>query len=463
MCKRAFLALFVVISSFITIKDLSAQEAIYTAGVAAIDMDPPIGIPLAGYGSKRRRAPHLDWRNRHPHAFFFTPTTGFRDRLRSKAMVIHDSKGGRLVFVSVDLIGVSNRLYKDLARKLKKFGYKKDQIFVSATHTHSGPGTLSMNIGLAAIATDLYKKENYKHVFGKIYQSVLTAINKIERVDLFTSQFDAKKVQYNKWRKTRREWYNPTATFILARSKESGEWLGGMLNFAMHGNAMPLEDTRYSGDVPGAIERATERKIALLNDSLAAPPTLLFMNGAEGDVRHRGSRGEEVMEQVAERFAGQAAESALIFENMKEVEVGIKVKSGRTFVGIPSYPLEACVERVGMMRALLAIIPDRIPIPLPLFPWSTKLNVAKLGGITLASWPGEVSTALGYELEAKAKALNKGHDDVWFLGLTNDYLTYFTNKSEYKEGEYDSCSSFYGYRGARRIIKKLTKLMKKID
>lgn len=441
--------------------NLSAQEVVYSAGIAAVDLEPEIGIPLAGYGSPLRRLPKLDWGNKYPHAFFFTPSTGFRDPVRSKTMVIHDSNGNKMVFISVDLVGVSKKVVKDLAKAFKKQGYKREHFFLSATHTHSGPGTISSNIGLSIIATDLYKKKNYKHIVGRAILSIQEAINNLEPVDLYHSEFDAVNVQHNKWRKSTPDYYNPQAKFILAKSRANGQWLGGMLNFAMHGNAMHIADTRFSGDVPGAMERAVERKIALKNDFISKKPIILFMNGAEGDVRHKGGRGEENMEAVAERFAKQAAFSALKDKNMTLVEPGMDIKTGRVFVGIPSYPLAACYERKGMMRTLLAILPDRIPLPLPLFPLYTKLTAAKLGQITLATWPGEASTTVGYNLENKAA--NVGHNKVWFLGLTNDYLTYFTTKSEFAEGEYDSCSSFYGYKGGRRIIKKLTKLMKKLD
>ena len=65
--------------------------------------------------------------------------------------------------------------------------------------------------------------KNYKFILNKIFESVLTAEKNIETVDLYSSQFDAVNVQHNKWRKTRPTWYNPTAKFILAKSRTTGQ------------------------------------------------------------------------------------------------------------------------------------------------------------------------------------------------------------------------------------------------
>jgi hypothetical protein len=458
MAKKLLLGLLLCLGLITTV---SAETSKYRAGLSSVELQPAIGIPLAGYGDKKRRLKPLDWKGKYPHSFFFKPSTGFRDPIFAKSMVIHDEKGGKLILVSVDLIGVSKKLIKDVTRKMKPYGYKREHIIISATHTHSGPGTLSKNLGLSIIAADLFKKKNYINLRDKLIASIINAHKNLEPVELYHSQFDAVKIQHNKWRKTRRQYFNPTAKFILAKSLASKQWLGGMLNFAIHGNGMHIADTRFSGDIPGSIATATEGKIALKNNQFAKKPVLLFMNGAEGDVRHAGSRGEDVIDYIGNKFAAQAADSALQNKNMKKIDGNIKIKTGTAFVGIPGYPLEACYKREGMMKYVLAIVPDFIPLPFPIFPPMTKLTAAKLGQVTLTTWPGEASTTLGYRLEAAGGKV--GHDNVWVIGLANDYLTYFTTESEYHEGEYDSCSSFYGHHGGTRIIRKLSKLMKKLN
>ena len=60
-----------------------------TAGVAAVDITPPVGTPLGGYGARHGR-----------------PSTGVHDRLYAKALVL-DNRSERIAIVTCDLIGVS--------------------------------------------------------------------------------------------------------------------------------------------------------------------------------------------------------------------------------------------------------------------------------------------------------------------------------------------------------------------
>ena len=67
------------------------------------------------------------------------------------------------------------------------------------------------------------------------------------------------------------------------------------------------------------------------------------------------------------------------------------------------------------------------------------------------TWPGEVTTSLGFELKGLARFY--GYNNPMFLGLTGGYMTYFTNEEEFLEGRYEACNSLYGPKGAKRIIK----------
>jgi hypothetical protein len=117
----------------------------------------------------------------------------------------------------------------------------------------------------------------------------------------------------------------------------------------------------------------------------------------------------------------------------------------KIFVGIPTLQLHDCQD--GFLGKLPNWIKPSISPLLPAFSYISKIMV---GDITYLTWPGEASTQLGFDLQAEAA--KRGAKDPIVLGLVNDYMTYFTTKSEYSEKEYDSCSSFYGWKGGKRII-----------
>jgi hypothetical protein len=426
-----------------------ARDSVYSVGISAINTEPEIGIPLAGYGDERRRLKKWDWPNQYPHSFFFKPSIGVRDPIRSKAMVV-ETAGKRAIFVSIDVIGITKSFVDALVTGLKHHHVTASELIVTGTHTHSGPGTLSKNLALNAIAVDLYQKANFDAMVSKTLLGIEIAFQNREDAELYYTSFKAKEIQVNKFRRPGKDWFNNEAGFILARSKKTSAWMGGLLNFAMHGNAMLIDDLRYSADMPGALERAVQRVLSESNSGRCGEPVVLFMNGAEGDVKHKGERGEANMEAVASRFEDQFREH-LRNENLTLLPSELSIRRQKVFLGIPGWPLKICAKRDGFYKNWMEMLGRSGKIPmLGIFPTHTHLSLVKLGGILMMSWPGEASTSLGFELNQIARTY--GFERNWVLGLTNDYLTYFTTEHEFLEATYDSCSSLYTDKGGARIV-----------
>jgi hypothetical protein len=429
-------------------------------GLQTVDLNPPIGIPLAGYGDSRRRLSPIDWRLKLPHATLFKPSEGVRDPITARVMTI-ENNGKRVIFVSLDVIGVTWRFVKRLARKLRKHGIKRHELVISGTHTHSGPGTLTTNLPLALVAVDLYKRKNFNLMLNRTKNAILKTLKHAEEAYLYRASFKADGIQENKWRRQGEGWFDNSADYLLSVNK-NGEIMGGMLNFAMHGNAMNLEDLRYSGDMPTAIAVASEDAL-MTNFKTTKRPTIVFMNGAEGDVRHEsGARGEHVLEHYHQKFYQQAL-PALAKKNLVPVEPKVKVAYKKSYVAWPTFPIKICAKRDGYFKKWMDfVLPGRaggLPIQF-LFPFNAHLSAIQIGDITMMTWPGEASTEIGFRLKDMAKA--NGHQNPWFLGLTNGYMAYFTTKEEYHTPDYDSCSTMYGYKGQRRIIKAHKKLIKRL-
>jgi hypothetical protein len=100
-------------------------------GTAAININPPTGIPLAGYYSERG-------------------CQGVADDLFAKAAVLDDGQS-RVALVVCDLIGVPRQVALE-ARKLiqEQSGIPGAHVMISATHSHTGP----VLVGEFASATD---------------------------------------------------------------------------------------------------------------------------------------------------------------------------------------------------------------------------------------------------------------------------------------------------------------------
>ncbi len=94
-------------------------------GYAKRDVTPPTGIRLGGYGHR-----------------FGQPSQSVHDSLLASALHI-EPRGGDVLLIHCDVLGV----YRSFADNVKKVlqartGIRSNRIFLTTTHTHSGPETI---------------------------------------------------------------------------------------------------------------------------------------------------------------------------------------------------------------------------------------------------------------------------------------------------------------------------------
>jgi hypothetical protein len=387
------------------------------------------GVPLAGYGSGARRT--FPFIHRYEYATWFKPSTGTHDPVRVKAMILQRGNS-ELLFVSMDLAAATNEMYEDLLRRLTSAGYSRDSVFISATHTHSGPGTLSNRYLWEVLAADRFQKDYYEQVQQQVLTTVAAAEKASRPAQLLSFSFAASGLQRN--RRHRDGWFDATANLLLARSP-SGEWLGAIVNFAVHGTALNAHNLELSADVPGGIERA-------LQEELHAP--VLFINGAEGDVSP-AEGGFGGIERLSRSFAQQAMQA---ISQAKPVDPTWSVRSSTLQLGDPAVTLGAC-----MPESVHRHIGDWIVLGLgDSVPHSITISLLRLGDLRMLAWPGEPTTTLGFGLKRAAPG-------AWVLGLTNGYQGYFTSPAEFAEGHYEACSSLYGSESGERVVKAFSDLL----
>jgi len=102
---------------------MAAGSTALQVGVATVDITPPVGIELSGYGSRKGK-----------------PSTSIAHPLRAEAMVVKGQEGGAWALVTSDIIGYSADLVARVReRAAAQTGLAPEAILISATHTHSGP------------------------------------------------------------------------------------------------------------------------------------------------------------------------------------------------------------------------------------------------------------------------------------------------------------------------------------
>lgn len=92
------------------------------AGWASADITPPLGLPMGGRGSR------------------LSPGKEVMDPLEAKVLLLEDDRGGRQLWVSLDLVGLSTRSGAQLRLDLSmQTGIDLEAIVLNFVHVHSGP------------------------------------------------------------------------------------------------------------------------------------------------------------------------------------------------------------------------------------------------------------------------------------------------------------------------------------
>jgi neutral ceramidase len=97
-------------------------DAPWKAGVATTVITPDGPIWMAGYAARDK------------------PSEGKVHDLLAKALALEDAAGGRLVFVTTDLIGITRPIREAVAKQAQdKYGLPPTALALNASHTHCGP------------------------------------------------------------------------------------------------------------------------------------------------------------------------------------------------------------------------------------------------------------------------------------------------------------------------------------
>ncbi|MCU0597871.1 MAG: neutral/alkaline ceramidase [Desulfobacterales bacterium] len=191
-------------------------------------------------------------------------TEGIQMRLRSRAFVVVDPNNGkRVAFVCAEAGIIPQGVKQGVVKKLlTKYGglYTDENVAISATHTHSGPGAYS-HYALYNLSMLGYDAKHYNTVVDGIYQSIVRAHGNLESGEIRINMgelndcgWNRSPAAYNNNPASERSQYssNTDKTMILLRFvSASGADLGAINWFAIHPTSMGNTNKLISGDNKG--------------------------------------------------------------------------------------------------------------------------------------------------------------------------------------------------------------------
>ncbi|MCC5931335.1 MAG: neutral/alkaline non-lysosomal ceramidase N-terminal domain-containing protein [Cyclobacteriaceae bacterium] len=374
-----------------------------------------VEIPLAGYGDRKGK-----------------PATGVHDSLYVKVMALKvDSE--IMILAGADILIIPPQVTTKVGEMMKEqLGLDRHNLYIAATHTHSGPGAWS-DKKVGEMFSGKYNHNVETWLSQQIFKAVQQAVNNLKPGSIGSGTFDAN--DYIRNRLTGKEGnVNPAFTLIKAEQEEGLKIVIG--SFDAHTTTLSGKNMEFSGDYAGY----WQRKIESYGYDMA-----IFMAGAMGS-QSGMSKGEGF---ERPKYIGEAlADSAVVHLGDILLKDSIKLVHITLPLDIPS--LSVRVSNTLRLNRWLAGW---------LFPGvgDVHMQAAKIDDLMLATTPADFSgeTALLYK-----NAMSKKGYKSMITGFNGSYVGYVLPADYYFKNSYESrlmnwfgpgFNSYVNYTGAKML------------
>ena len=372
------------------------------AGAAVVDITPPLGTPLNGYGYRLGRG-----------------ATEVHDPVTVRCLYLESSET-RLFLVTSDLC-VLNRELRDRVLELAPPEVPPEHIILTATHNHSAQGGMSRALA-ARMVSGRFVPEVLEATARSFAESMRLALKNTRRATIGYGTTNQTTLS-----KHRSHPYGPIDPQIgVIRVDDSdGRAIAIVANFAAHPTTIGEEFAlAISADYPGYFYKALED----LSDTGAVA---LFLNGAQGNqacANPESKTGWEHTESIGRLLALRT----------KALANTIRCGEAKLTVGYAT------------PRLPLSIASDTLPD-------TTIVQTLEINDLLLTFFPGEPTVEIGLAL--RKRALARGYRIQFTVGLANDHLMYFVPREFYAHEHYEAAMNFYGPSIAEWFYAEFEKLM----
>ncbi len=362
------------------------------AGAATIDITPPVGFPMWGYGA------------RHD-----APSVGVLDPLKARALVI-EAGNDRLALVGLDLGRAPARKSTAAIREKIKEA-KITALFLVGSHTHHGP----------VIETDDWPTPDTSYVRAlenKLAEVILQAAKELRPARLGVG---SREVPFNRNRHSKLPEKTIDKEFLVLRVEDlDGKPIAHALNFAAHPTMTDAKVLKFSADYPGFMAAVVEKETG-------AP--CLFLQGAAGDLSANPG-AERGPERFGQALGREVLAMAKGIPCTRSENPRLQVHE-EDFVFRPRVDLGNPLVKTTFVRAFYPGLVDfyereyREGV-------RPHLSVALLDGeIGWVGVSGEFFCGHALALKRRARL-----EHLFFLGYCNDYQQYFPTIEAASEGGY---------------------------
>jgi len=442
-----------------------AAEPSISAGVAVVDITPPIGYRMEGYFSERL-------------------STGTHDPLHAKAIVLRQGEQ-QAALVVCDLCALDAAVTGPArARAQQKTGIPASHILIAATHTHTGPlyfGGLREHFHRKAVAkggSDPRETVDYPTLLVERFVRVIAdaqAATRPARLDSDTAQQQGLSFNRRFYMKDGSVRCNPGSRnpdivrpagpidpqvgVVLVRDVADNRPVASLTVFALHLDT--VGGTLYSADFPYYLEQALRQS---LGDRLVS----VFANGTCGDINHFDVTGRQTLKTkyIGETLAATVKASLPGLKHLTQPRLAVCSEVVqlplRTYTADEVALAEKAMDQIStggkpfmdIVKAYEAMsFKWRRPGKLP-----ALVQAIRLGDDTaLVGLPGEVFVELGLAIKKASPFAN-----TMVVELSQDCPDYVPTRKAFTEGSYETVCSWIEPGGGEMLVDSAVRLLRQL-
>lgn len=481
----------------------------FMAGAATVDITPPPGVlPRAGFAV---------WSN---------IGEGFRTRLYARVYYLRDSEGDSQLIVQTDLTSGSRILHTRLGEVLaKSTDINASNITITATHSHSAPGQIlgsqfynkhiSHKSGFASGYFD-FLVEKVSGAAIKAYQEQRPAKLATGKIDIW-GQTRNRSIQAhvennnvkNKSIAANRTFHRVDPSLYMVRidglnQHNQYEPMGAFASFAIHGTALPQQETLFNADVWAYIHKDWEHYINQ-NYKPSQPVHVSAFEGAHADTapaqrlgmagfieaRRIGQRIAKKVTALYQQLDSQLTDHVDISTAIRHVNIrnensidGIEIchdaAAGMTLAAAPQEHTSPVIGYLpffkegsrrwgdeedncqGRKRILGFSLFQPIFEPKDSFPDYVLFQLVKINDLVMVPLPFEFTTESGYRLSNAVKQpfeqAGVPIEHIMISSLAGGYTGYITTPEEYGRQYYEGGHTLYGKQSLPYLTAQTRKL-----
>ncbi len=416
----------IVFSLFISIClfPIIGLSATMKAGAAKVDITPPLGLKMYGYGSRTEGA------------------SGILDPLYARVLVL-EAGDQRLAMVVCDLGRPFAPAWIERLRQDAKEKYGISYVVQAAIHTHAGPEITDEYPPLQGPDWETPVLEKIERALGEAEHGAVEA--------RLGTGYGAAYIGHNRLREQatgRFGWFmvNPTmvptapvdpTVSILRIDNASGKPIAILVNYACHPVIFGPDNRQYSADWPGVMDATVERAFA--SEGSGAVPVCFFLQGGDGDINpffavtplEQNAIGRR--DWTGNRLGVEATRVAKEIVTKPEPDASLQFTEDRLDMHLRWNPDKFRAEILTSWGAEAAENFDRHrkePLRLPV---ATLLINKRIAFVTL---PGEPFVDFQYDWRNRCPV-----PDAFFMGYSNGDFGYFPTVLAASRGGYGAAST----------------------